>query len=315
MIRPDPTGWFNAHCHLELSHLKGALKGARPFPEWLSDIVRLKRERTLEESSAAAQAAIERCRETGTTVLCDILSLDSSQAPLVEAARRGLKVVMFRELAGFHPLEAEQQLHAALNRQAVLTQLPPWAQQGLSPHAPYTVVPELFRLAARSAHTRGQWLCIHAAEVPEETEMLVEGKGALRDFLSPWLMPGWSPPGLRPIEYLDSLGCLGPTTLLAHCNDVADHELRILQRRGTSVVVCPGTHVYFDRGAFPLERLLGAGIPTFLGTDSLASNEDLDMAREVELAYELCDRRLPRERLAALASASRAAVFFAGPIA
>jgi len=59
---------------------------------------------------------------------------------------------------------------------------------------------------------------------------------------------------------------------------------RLLQESGTRAVVCPGTHVYFDRGEFPLRRLLEAGVPTYLGTDSLASNESLDMNREIDLA-------------------------------
>lgn len=308
--------WFNAHCHLELSHLKGRLRVNRPFPEWLQDIVRLKSASTEEESARGAAEGLARLRATGTVALGDILSMDTAQAPILEAVRGGwMQAVLFREVAGFHPNEAEMRLDGARLRQRTAGELPVGAWHGLSPHAPYTVVAELFRLAVASTRARGEWLCIHAAEVAEETEMILHGRGAMMDFLHRWLHPSWKAPGLRPIEWLQELGCLGPRTLLAHCNDVTDGDLAIIRKSGASVVVCPGTHVYFGRGPFPLERLLAAGIPTFLGTDSLASNEDLDMAREVELAFELCGRRVPRETIAGLASADRAARFLTGPTA
>jgi cytosine/adenosine deaminase-related metal-dependent hydrolase len=98
---------------------------------------------------------------------------------------------------------------------------------------------------------------------------------------------GWRIPHQSSIEWLDANGALGPGTLLAHCNEVTDSDIALIVERGARVVVCPGTHVYFRRGAFPLERLVRAGVPCYLGTDSLASNEALDMAREVRLAQEL----------------------------
>ena len=114
---------------------------------------------------------------------------------------------------------------------------------------------------------------------------------------------------MRPMPWLDIHECLGPRTLLVHCNEINDTELHFIARRGASVVVCPGSHVYFQRGAFPLKRLLDAGIPTFLGTDSLASNEDLDMEREITIAKELCPE-LPIERIRVLTGLARAERFF-----
>jgi 5-methylthioadenosine/S-adenosylhomocysteine deaminase len=111
---------------------------------------------------------------------------------------------------------------------------------------------------------------------------------------------------MRPIAWLDACNCLGPRTLLVHCNDLNDEDIRRIRARGASVVVCPGSHVYFHRGEFPLARLHSAGVPVYLGTDSLASNEDIDMAREVDLAAQLTPQ-LPRSVVESLASADRAA--------
>jgi len=169
-------------------------------------------------------------------------------------------------------------------------------RHGLSPHAPYTTSPALLREAWHQAWRNHEFLCIHAAETPEETEMLLHGRGPLHDFLADMrvLPKNWKAPGLRPIPYLEQCGVLGAHTLLVHVNDATDEDLRILHHTQTHVVVCPGTHAYFGRGEFPLARLLSHGVRVLLGTDSLASNADLDMAREVRLATEFCPEIHPQ---------------------
>ena len=302
--------FFNAHCHLELSHLRGVIPPGKAFTEWLSEIVKLKRMADNGNSEAGAQAGITRLRETGTAVIGDILSMDTADVPLHEESQRdsAFKAILFREMIDFNPDHGAAAVDRALIRQKLHDRSAPNIRQALSPHAPYTVTEPLLISAAAKAAEHGQWLCIHAAETAEETEMMVEGTGLLRDFLSVILPPNWKAPGMRPIAWLEACGCLGPRTLLAHCNDVKEEDLAIMRKSGCSAVVCPGTHVYFNRGEFPLRKLLNAGIPTYLGTDSLASNEDLDMRREILLAAELSG--LPVERIAPLAAADRAAPFF-----
>lgn len=278
--------FFNAHCHLELSHLRRAIPPGLPFVEWLGHIVRLKRGRPIAESRAAAAAGVREMRETGTGAVLDIDALGTGHEALKLS---GFPAISFTEAIEFDPALGAWAVENALKRQKLGG--PPTAalRLGLSPHAPYTTTPRLLRAAADAAQERGQWLCIHAAEIPEETAMMLEGRGPLRDMLAGVgvLPPQWEAPGLRPVAYLAEMGVLGPRTLLAHLNDIDDDDLEILRETGTRAVVCPGTHVYFDRGPFPLERLLRAGVPTYLGTDSLASNTSLDMAKEIDLAAEL----------------------------
>lgn len=301
-------GYFNAHCHLELSHLRGMIRPGLSFVDWLAQLVALKRVTDVESSRAAAAAALERAGATGTTAIGDILSLDTSAGILTEGARSAqLRAILFWELLEFHPEKTDHVFERLDARQASIEPTESLAS-GLSPHAPYTTNERLLREAARRAAAAGAWLCIHAAETREETEFLLSGRGPLRDFLAPALPPGWEPPGMRPVAWLDYCGCLGPRTLLVHCNDIDDGDVRMIRERRASVVVCPGSHVYFGRGDFPLARLLDAGIDVYMGTDSLASNEDLDMAREVAIACDLTPG-VSRERIAALADAARAGAF------
>lgn len=294
--------WLNAHCHLELSHLAGAIPPGLPFVEWLGRLVPLKRASRPDVSAAAARRAIARMRATGTTAVVDLLSLDTSAAPLAEAAADAMQVGAYYEILDFSEAAATDAVDRAVARSA--QSLVAGIRVGLGPHAPYSTTAPLLRAAASAAARSGQWLCIHAAETAEETLMMTEGRGPLRDFLAAVLPMGWQPPRMRPIEWLDACGCLSPRTLLVHCNDLNEDDVRRIAARGASVVVCPGSHVYFARGEFPLARLLAAGVPVYLGTDSLASNEDLDMEREVRLAIELAPG-VPPDTIRALALADR----------
>ncbi len=306
-IEPPPAGWLNAHCHLELSFLKARIRPGLPFVDWLAEVVRHKRAASRAQIESATRHELARARESGTTVLLDILSLDATEQPLAESGVPG--AILFREIIAFDPQLAESSVLAAITRQTIPHSpfpIPPLP--GLSPHAAYTTTAPLLHAAAREAARLGQWLCIHAAETPEESEFMEHGRGPLRDFLAHLLPPDWRAPGLSPVQWLEACGCLGPRTLLVHCNMVSPADIALIAERGCSVVVCPGTHRYFGRGVFPLARLMEAGIPVFLGTDSLASNAELDMGREVELAIELSPG-VPREAIRALADASRAGWF------
>lgn len=301
--------YFNAHCHLELGWLRGRIPPGLPFCDWLARVVAEKRLVDPAESAASAAHGLEELRRTGTTAVADVLSLDTSAAAL--AGAQDMVRVAFMELIEFAESRADAAVARGLDRGSS------WGggrspTVGLSPHAPYTTTGALLRGAAREAKVRGQWLCIHAAETPEETELLERGTGPMRELLArPIAESGWAPPLMRPIAWLDACGVLGPRTLLVHLNDATDEELRLIAARGCSAVVCPGTHVYFGRGEFPLGRLLEAGIRTYLGTDSLASNEALDMGREVRLAAELSPG-LAVDRIRELAEARRVADFAGG---
>lgn len=293
---------LNAHCHLELSALKGAIPPGLPFPEWIRRIAALKRAHDPELFRAAAESALAAMAESGTTALLDIVSLpwaaEAHRAP--GPARR----LLFHELLSLSEALADGLLAAA---ESALDS--PHARHGLSPHAPYTITRALVRGAVETARRRGAWLCIHVAETAEETQWLLAGDGPFAEVLAPFAAQhGWEPPRMRPLEFLDALGAIGPRTLAVHLNDLSEADLDLLRRRGASAVVCPGTHAYFARGEFPLRRLLDAGIPTYLGSDSLASNESLDMEREARLASELSG--LPLRETLALVHADRAAAFF-----
>lgn len=276
-------GLINAHTHLELTQLHNQLTGLRSFTEWLSEVIRRRREWTDEECAASVRKGAQMVLASGTTLVGDI-----SASGLSGTALRGQKLrrVLFEETLGLGPAAAEPALASVKLRHSRL-EADPLTTRGVSPHAPYSVSPDLFRAVAELARRASLPLAIHLAETPAEIELLRSGTGEFREFLSRLgvLPEGWEPPGLGPVQYLASLGLLLQSPILIHCNYLdADSIARILQCR-CSVVYCPRSHAFFGHDPHPVRKLLDAGINVALGTDSLASNDSLSMLEEIRVLH------------------------------
>jgi cytosine/adenosine deaminase-related metal-dependent hydrolase len=145
---------------------------------------------------------------------------------------------------------------------------------GVSPHAPYTVSDGLYQLVAKQARDRGWLLTTHAAESREEDEMWRWSRGPMFDRYRRGGEGG-------AVRHLANLGVLGRNCLLAHANYLSDDEAGLIVRSGASVVHCPRTHAFFGRPPAPLAQWQRHGIHVCLGTDSMASNDRLDMFAEM----------------------------------
>ena len=142
---------------------------------------------------------------------------------------------------------------------------------GLSPHAPYSTVPELLRLCAKTARQRKWRLTTHVAESAQEFEMFVHARGEIYD----WLRRNernMDDCGLgSPVRHLERVGLLGQNMLAVHVNYLAPGDDKLLGKRKVSVAHCPRSHAYFQHSPFPLHELTRAKVNVCLGTDSLAT--------------------------------------------
>ncbi|MAB81281.1 MAG: hypothetical protein CMJ89_18190 [Planctomycetes bacterium] len=275
-------GFVNAHAHLELGGLAGRLT-ATGFVGWVRELVEARKSQGKADFARAFEGGVQRLLATGTTCVGDI---DSSG--VCEERAAPLRIVCFREvLDAGDPVRvpsALRRIQRALPKKRLF-------QEGLSPHAPYTTSPELLAGCAKILRRRPLPVAVHWAEIAEEEPWLLRGEGPLGELLRP---PS-TPLGQRGLELLKRSGLLDGRLLLIHGNHPAREDFERIARAGASVVHCPGTHRFFDRSAFPLRDYQRAGIPIALGTDSLASNEDLDMGREMELASQSFPEVEPRE--------------------
>jgi aminodeoxyfutalosine deaminase len=153
----------------------------------------------------------------------------------------------------------------------------PNCRPGVSPHAPYSVRSSLFFAAA----TTGFPAAVHLAETAAEQELLVLRRGPFVRFLQD--LDAWAPDGLAEDlgHVLRLLNGRSPT-LLIHCNFLPPDDPI---PANASVVYCPRTHAAFGHPSHPFREFLKYGIRVALGTDSLASNSDLDLLAEMRLLH------------------------------
>jgi cytosine/adenosine deaminase-related metal-dependent hydrolase len=283
-------GLVNAHVHLELSWMGEAPPAGESWIAWLEDLLARRDAASTTAVEASAETAIAAMDARGTIAVGEISNTGFTALPL---ARSRLHAVVFLEVLGFRPAEAETVLRQAAVRLDSLESDPDVRAAGaririsLTPHAPHTVsTPLLKALAGRSAAAAAP-LSIHVAESEAEAAFLANQGGPFRDLLirrGRWDGTGsllGHPSGVTPIELLDRLGALSPRTLAVHAVHVGARDLARLQARGVTVVACPRSNRRLAVGVAPVPRLLGSGVPVALGTDSLASAPDLDLFTEM----------------------------------
>lgn len=155
---------------------------------------------------------------------------------------------------------------------------------GIAPHAPYSVNPKLFIELFKLAKNNSLPMSIHIAEVKEEIEFLVKGKGEGIDLLKELdvLEESWKSPGLTSVKYLNSLEILNSNVIGVHLNYLDEEEIEILKEKRVGIVHCPKSHRFFQRKNFPIQKLIDKGIIVALGTESLASNDSLSILEEMK---------------------------------
>ncbi|MBI2952315.1 amidohydrolase family protein [bacterium] len=274
-------GLVNAHTHLEWSFLRGAIGPRRDFVGWVREITERRLATPLREVSAAVGEAVSEVVATGTVAVGEVLNnVNFSTATSVEyLAAGGLQGVGFVELLGFQGERAAEILQAGQEALEMLRAHGSSLLFHLSPHAPYSVSPALFRLIRAQTERR----TVHLAENDAEVRLLASGDGPWSDLLRErgrW-DPSWSPPGVSPVRYLDGLGFLDDRTLCVHVVHVDAEDIAVLRKRETPVCLCPRSNARLSVGRAPARRLFDAGLTVALGTDSLASSEDLDMFAEM----------------------------------
>jgi cytosine/adenosine deaminase-related metal-dependent hydrolase len=269
-------GLVNSHTHLELSWMRDRVPPGGSMPEWAARLVRL-RGTVGDGPVAAVDEAAREARAAGTSLVGDVTNtLTACRAMLTS----GLGGAVFREVLGFAAREPEELVADAWSRLRTATS-PTRLRASLVPHAPYSVSPALFRAIAASAGDLP--MSVHLGESAEELQFLRDGTGAWRELLvrlGAWT-DDWDPPGCGPVEYLDRLGFVNDRLLAVHGTQLTDAELRRLAAAGSTLVTCPRSNRWTGAGVPPIERFYASGVRVAIGTDSLASVEDLNPFAEL----------------------------------
>ncbi|MDP9202540.1 MAG: amidohydrolase family protein [Gemmatimonadota bacterium] len=274
-------GLVNAHTHLELTAMRGFLENCR-FTDWI-DKLRQSRNEIMDPDALldSARFGIVEGIEAGITTYADTCSSGVAMQAMREAGVRG---IMYQEVFGPDPSHAKIAMRELEDRvEALRFEQTELVSLGVSPHAPYTVSDPLYDAAARFANSRQLPLAMHIAESEPEFEMVTRGAG---DFAERWQRRGIpvSSRARSPIALLEERGALERGPLLIHCVRVDPDDIGIIARHGCTVAHCPASNAKFGHGIAPLLPLIAAGIRVGIGSDSVASNNRMDILDEARLS-------------------------------
>ena len=261
-------GLVNAHCHLDYTDMAGALPPPKTFLDWIPLIIAAKSGWSYSDYAQSWLNGAHMLLKSGTTTVADIEAMPDLLPEVWDATP--LRVFSFLEMtcirARREPAEVLRETVAKLESLAHGRH-----PVGLSPHAPYSTLPELLRLTARSARRRHWRVCTHLAESAEEFEMYRHARGPMFDWLGRNGRDN-SDCGLgSPIRHLERNQLLNENLLAVHVNVLARGDAALLGRRRVQVIHCPRSHDYFRHPPFQRQRLANAGVNLCLGTDSLAT--------------------------------------------
>ena len=255
----------NAHTHAAMTLLRSYADDL-PLHEWLTNhIWPLEAQLKEEDIYYGARLACLEMIRSGTTCFNDMYWHYHGTARAVE--EMGIRAVLSSVFIDFsdESRAAEQrrltmQLHEESRRYSDRIGF------ALGPHALYSVSEKSLRWAKTYAEEHDLLLHIHVSETVKEVE----------DCMTLY--------GLRPIQWLDKIGLLGPNVVAAHVVHVTSAEILLLGERGVKVVHNPVSNMKLASGSFPYGRMDAAGIEMALGTDGCSSNNNLDMLEEMKMA-------------------------------
>jgi 5-methylthioadenosine/S-adenosylhomocysteine deaminase len=259
-------GLVNTHGHAAMTLLRGYADDMA-LQDWLQNKIWPMEARftAADVRAGTALAAVEMLK-SGTTAFVDMYDHMGEVAQIVEQA--GLRGVLARGCIGLCS-EAEQR--AKLEDAIGFAR--DWNGRAdgrirvmMSPHAPYTCPPKFIERFVQAAHDLDLPMHTHMSETAAEVEQNVREYGA------------------RPVEHLDRLGVFSRPALVAHAVHLNDDEITLLAERGVAVSHNPASNLKLASGVARVPDLLRAGVTVSLGTDSAASNNNLDIFDEIRLA-------------------------------
>ncbi len=274
-------GLVNAHTHLDLTVLRGALEDLAFF-DWVRTLVAIKREvLTADDLRASALLGAAEGLTHGVTTFGDTADNDAA----FEALRAlGLRGIAYREVFGPDPAQCDAAMTVLRDAvQAMRPRATPLVRIGVSPHAPYSVSDALFRAVAGLAAAEGLPVAVHVAEGAAEDDLVIRGRGPFAEFLRERGI-AVAPRANGPIPLIDAAGLLRAGTLLIHCVRASQSDVDRIADTGCGVAHCPASNAKLGHGVAPLREILAAGARVGLGTDSAASNNELSVLGEARLA-------------------------------
>ncbi len=262
-------GLVNGHTHAAMSLFRG-LADDLPLMDWLNNYIFPVESRM--DADFVYTGTLLACAEmimTGTTTFCDMYLFE-------DAAAKAGKAAGMRSLVGEVLYDFDSPNYGSVKNGLLYTEMlikkwrnDPLVSIAIEPHALFTCSPDLLTAAHEMALRYQVPLIIHVAETKNELAEVQKRYGK------------------RPIEHLRSLGMLGPHLIADHCVYLNDSEIPILAENQVKVIHNPESNMKLASGIAPVPAMLNGGLTVGLGTDGCASNNNLDLFLEMDMAAKL----------------------------
>ena len=281
-------GFVNAHCHVELSYMKGLFRKGTGMAGFIDQINALRDSTSLEERIAALKTAMDQLWEQGVVAMADISNCADSFAV---KAQHPLYTRTFLEVFGAEPSACQEVMDGVkqLQQKALSFGL----DAAPTPHACYTMSPELLAAASKAGLESG-FLSYHSEESDEEEQMMMYGSGPMWDNRVANGIPTPPVTGTSSLEYfLDRLQDVLPAPVSGHVLLV--HECCLTAEGAAAarrvlkepyLALCPLSNLFIHNTLPPIPLMRECGIPICIGTDSLSSNDHLCMVAELHCLQE-----------------------------
>ncbi|WP_276359510.1 amidohydrolase family protein [Daejeonella sp. H1SJ63] len=271
-------GFVNAHCHLELSHMKAQLPKGLGLPSFIRSVI---------TQRAADQDQVLKAMEEFDQVMFDngIVAVgDISNTNLSKPVKSRSKIYYhtFAELLGFDPQRAEAAFQRALDLKNELAPLP----SSIVPHAPYSVSKELFLILKQYSDNQDNLITMHNQECAQENEFFMSKEGEFIDFYR-FLnqdISFFEPQIKTSLQSVLSLLPDKQKIMLVHntFTDADDIHFAISSGREIYWCFCPNANLYIEGRLPDINLFQHSGLKMTIGTDSLASNEKLCIFSEIQ---------------------------------
>ena len=280
-------GFTNAHCHIELSHLEGKFREATGMSGFIDQINALRESAPAEERQKAMRRQFEKLYAEGVSAMADISNCDESFAMKSEGP---MYTRTFVEVFGSEPEDAPTVIADA--RKLVEKAAAAGLDAAITPHSPYTMSPDLLRMASAEGLNAG-FISYHNQESQEEDDMIGFHRGPLyENYVNRHLSvaPATGKPAV--FHFLDQLQKVHPAPfdehiLLIHNTVAREDSIRAAESvlHNCTWVTCPLSNIFIHRVMADLPLLMSMGVRIAVGTDSLSSNHVLSMVEEFKCIH------------------------------
>lgn len=265
-------GLINSHTHLPMNLLRG-LAEDQPFWQWLQQTILPIEKQFVNPNFCriGAELALVELIQAGVTTICDMYYFEDIIATAVDKA--GLRAVLGETIADFpcpDTRENKDNAYHIIERMVDTYKQHPRITTCIAPHAPYSCSDSTLQKVMRYAEKYDLMINIHVAETQEEVHKSRQQYQ------------------LTPVERLYHLGLMGNhPTIFAHGAHVNEQDIELIAKTGTRIAHCPRSNMKLSCGIAPIRELLQAGITVSIGTDGAASNNSLNIIKELGVGMKL----------------------------